>query len=50
MKDLLNRSIVLPNVGETILRDGYEFKVRSVLPHKDLGIISKIINWLIKNS
>lgn len=42
MKDLLNRTIVLPKVGETILRDGYEFKVRSVLPHKDLGIVATI--------
>lgn len=42
MKDLLNNEIKLPNIGDTVLRDGYKFKVTEVLPNKDLGIVASI--------
>lgn len=42
MKDLLNNEIKLPNIGDVVLRDGYEFKVSEVRKHEDLGIVASI--------
>ena len=42
MKDLLNKEIRLPKIGDAVLRDGYKFKVTEVRPHDDLGIVASI--------
>ena len=42
MKDLLNNEIILPKVGDSVLRDSYEYKVAEVIPHRDLGIVASI--------
>lgn len=41
--DLEGDKIVLPTIGEQVLRDGYRFSVTYVLPHNDLGIVASIL-------
>lgn len=42
MKDLFNREIELPKIGDKVLIDGYEFTVTDVRQNKDLAIIASI--------
>lgn len=42
MKDVHNKEIKLPKIGDEVLRDGYSFKVRSVTPHNDIHIVASI--------
>ena len=42
MKDFYQREVVLPKVGDRVLRDGCEFCVSEVIPHRDIGIIATI--------
>ena len=42
MKDLLNNEITLPNIGHSVLRDSYEYKVAEVISNRDLGIVASI--------
>jgi hypothetical protein len=36
------KQIILPTIGDKVLRDGYEFSVTEVLPHKDIHIVASI--------
>lgn len=42
MKDLLNKEIQLPTIGDAVLRDGFKFTVSEVRRNKDLGIVASI--------
>lgn len=42
MKDILNNEIKLPTIGDSVLRDGYTFKVSEIRPNEDLGIVASI--------
>jgi hypothetical protein len=40
--DINSREVILPKIGDKVLRDGYVFTVSEVLPHEDVCIIASI--------
>lgn len=41
-KDYYGNNVILPNIGSTVLRDGYPFTVTDVRPINEIGIIADI--------
>ena len=40
--DAFGNKIQLPNIGDAVFQDGYEFKVSEVIPHNDINIVASI--------
>lgn len=40
--DIRGNKIILPEIGDKVIRDGYDFTVNEVIPHNDICIVASI--------
>lgn len=41
--DVNGNKVILPKIGDKVLRDGYDYTVNEVVPHNDICIVASIL-------